>query len=187
MTYDITKTNNNLSPESLYPGCSNNESTRTEVHPVLRSAVFPGDRFRRQGRLPPRRLHQRLEWLAPYGASALFAAGGTGEFFSLAASEYSQVIKTAVDTCARPACRFWPAPAARPARPSSTPRKPNAWAPRLAAAAALPDRSQPRRRWWPTLRQVCKSVEFGVVVYNRNVCRLTADRRWKAWPSAART
>ncbi|MGE8510472.1 MAG: dihydrodipicolinate synthase family protein, partial [Paraburkholderia terricola] len=25
----------------------------------------------------------RLEWLAPYGASALFVAGGTGEFFSL--------------------------------------------------------------------------------------------------------
>ena len=26
---------------------------------------------------------KRLEWLAPYGATALFAAGGTGEFFSL--------------------------------------------------------------------------------------------------------
>ena len=25
----------------------------------------------------------RLEWLMPYGASALFAAGGTGEGFSL--------------------------------------------------------------------------------------------------------
>ncbi|MCQ3823083.1 dihydrodipicolinate synthase family protein, partial [Streptococcus agalactiae] len=36
---------------------------------------------------------------APYGASALFAAGGTGEFFSLEAKEYTQIIKTAVDTC----------------------------------------------------------------------------------------
>lgn len=42
---------------------------------------------------------KRLEWLAPYGASALFAAGGTGEFFSLEASEYSEIIKVAVDTC----------------------------------------------------------------------------------------
>ena len=41
----------------------------------------------------------RLEWLAPYGASALFAAGGTGEFFSLTKSEYSNVIRTATETC----------------------------------------------------------------------------------------
>ena len=31
----------------------------------------------------------RLEWLMPYRAAALFAAGGTGEFFSLTAREYS--------------------------------------------------------------------------------------------------
>ena len=36
----------------------------------------------------------------PYGASALSAAGGTGEFFSLEPREYSEIIKTAVDTCA---------------------------------------------------------------------------------------
>src|SRR5262245_45205208 len=35
----------------------------------------------------------------PYGASALFAAGGTGEFFSLEPEEFSQVMKTAIDTC----------------------------------------------------------------------------------------
>ena len=43
---------------------------------------------------------KRLEWLAPYGATALFAAGGTGEYFSLHGEEYSQIVKTAVDTCA---------------------------------------------------------------------------------------
>ena len=43
---------------------------------------------------------KRLEWLAPYGATALFAAGGTGEYFSLHGEEYSRIIKTAVDTCA---------------------------------------------------------------------------------------
>jgi hypothetical protein len=37
----------------------------------------------------------RLEWLAPYGATALFAAGGTGEFFSLTKRTSSKVIKTA--------------------------------------------------------------------------------------------
>src|SRR5690554_1076868 len=42
---------------------------------------------------------ERLEWLAPYGASALFAAGGTGEGFSLSLDEYADVIRTAVETC----------------------------------------------------------------------------------------
>ena len=40
---------------------------------------------------------ERLEWLAPYGATALFAAGGMGEFFSLTGDEYPSIIKTAVD------------------------------------------------------------------------------------------
>ncbi len=61
---------------------------------------FPVTDFNAQGDFNPAGYIKRLEWLAPYGASAQFAAGGTGEFFSLAASEYSQVIKTAVDTCA---------------------------------------------------------------------------------------
>lgn len=42
---------------------------------------------------------ERLEWLAPYGATALFAAGGTGEFFSLTKNDYSNVIRTATETC----------------------------------------------------------------------------------------
>ncbi|HEU0230188.1 MAG TPA: 5-dehydro-4-deoxyglucarate dehydratase [Burkholderiaceae bacterium] len=41
----------------------------------------------------------RLEWLIPYGATALFAAGGTGEYFSLSGDEYPAIIKAAVDTC----------------------------------------------------------------------------------------
>ncbi|MDB6049155.1 MAG: 5-dehydro-4-deoxyglucarate dehydratase, partial [Pseudomonas sp.] len=61
---------------------------------------FPVTDFNAQGDFHKAGYIKRLEWLAPYGASALFAAGGTGEFFSLAASEYSQVIKTAVDSCA---------------------------------------------------------------------------------------
>src|SRR5688572_26806691 len=42
---------------------------------------------------------KRLEWLMPYGATVLFAAGGTGEFFSLTAGEYSAIVGTAVETC----------------------------------------------------------------------------------------
>src|SRR4051812_11743837 len=42
---------------------------------------------------------KRLEWLMPYGATVLFAAGGTGEFFSLTAQDYTAVVGTAVKTC----------------------------------------------------------------------------------------
>ena len=45
---------------------------------------FPVTDFNAQGDFNPAGYAKRLEWLAPYGASALFAAGGTGEFFSLA-------------------------------------------------------------------------------------------------------
>lgn len=38
----------------------------------------------------------RLEWLSSYPAAGLFAAGGTGEFFSLGLDEYDAVIETAV-------------------------------------------------------------------------------------------
>src|ERR1700756_5800301 len=61
---------------------------------------FPVTDFDEQGNFRAKTYAERLEWLAPYGATALFAAGGTGEFFSLTHDEYSAVIKTAVDTCA---------------------------------------------------------------------------------------
>src|ERR1051325_1676217 len=61
---------------------------------------FPITDFDQEGNFRKSSYIERLEWLAPFGASALFAAGGTGEFFSLTHEEYSDIIKTAVDTCA---------------------------------------------------------------------------------------
>ena len=61
---------------------------------------FPITDFDKNGDFRESTYIERLEWLAPYGATALFAAGGTGEFFSLAADEYSKVINAAVKTCA---------------------------------------------------------------------------------------
>ena len=39
----------------------------------------------------------RLEWLSAYKVSALFAAGGTGEFFSLTLDEVARVVKAAAE------------------------------------------------------------------------------------------
>jgi 5-dehydro-4-deoxyglucarate dehydratase len=60
---------------------------------------FPLTDFDPQLRFEPRGYADRLEWLMPYGATVLFAAGGTGEFFSLEPAEYSQVVQVAVETC----------------------------------------------------------------------------------------
>jgi 5-dehydro-4-deoxyglucarate dehydratase len=72
-----------------------------ELKRVLESGLlsFPLTDFDSQLRFNPKPYAKRLEWLMPYGASALFAAGGTGEFFSIEPGEYSDVIKTAIDTC----------------------------------------------------------------------------------------
>jgi len=72
-----------------------------ELQKVLSSGLlsFPITDFQANGDFDAPSYAKRLQWLAPYGATALFAAGGTGEFFSLEPKEYSTVIKTAVDTC----------------------------------------------------------------------------------------
>jgi 5-dehydro-4-deoxyglucarate dehydratase len=60
---------------------------------------FPLTDFDAELRFEPKGYVERLEWLMPYGATVLFAAGGTGEFFSLEPQEFSAVVKTAVETC----------------------------------------------------------------------------------------
>ncbi|WP_380058788.1 5-dehydro-4-deoxyglucarate dehydratase (plasmid) [Falsihalocynthiibacter sp. SS001] len=56
---------------------------------------FPVTDFK-DGEFDQQSYAKRLEWLASYPAAGLFAAGGTGEFFSLGLDEYETVIETAV-------------------------------------------------------------------------------------------
>lgn len=149
--------------------------TPSELQSVLSSGLlsFPLTDFDQQGDFNAAGYARRLEWLAPYGTSALFAAGGTGEFFSLAASEYRSVIKTAVDTCAGSMPIL--------AGVGGSTRQAIEYAQeaeRLGAKGLLllphylTEASQEGVA--AHVEAVCKSVKIGVVVYNRNVCRLTA-------------
>ena len=72
-----------------------------DLKKILSSGLlsFPITDFDAQGDFNKKSYIERLEWLSPFGASALFAAGGTGEFFSLTPQEFPEIIKTAVDTC----------------------------------------------------------------------------------------
>ncbi|WP_370152316.1 5-dehydro-4-deoxyglucarate dehydratase [Ferrovibrio sp.] len=135
---------------------------------------FPVTDFDAGGAFEPNGYRRRLEWLMPYGASALFAAGGTGEFFSLAPDEYAAVIRTAVETCRGrvpiiAGTGYGTRQAIAYAREAE----------RLGAAGLLimphylveADAEGISRH----IAAICKSVKIGAIVYNRGVCRLGPD------------
>ncbi|NCI79791.1 5-dehydro-4-deoxyglucarate dehydratase [Acinetobacter tandoii] len=132
---------------------------------------FPVTDFDKNGDFNKATYQKRLEWLAPYGASALFAAGGTGEFFSLTGNEYSEVIKTAVDTCKGSVPII--AGAGGPTRQAIAQAQE---AERLGAQGILlmphylTEASQ--EGLIEHVKQVCNSVDFGVIFYNRSVSLL---------------
>jgi 5-dehydro-4-deoxyglucarate dehydratase len=135
---------------------------------------FPVTDFDANGDFNAKGYAARLEWLAPYGASALFAAGGTGEFFSLTGDEYPSIIKTAVETCrgkvpiiagAGGTTRFAIACAQEAERQGAHGI--------LLLPHYLTEAGQ--EGLIAHVEAVCKSVKFGVIVYNRNVCKLTPD------------
>ncbi|WP_175783506.1 dihydrodipicolinate synthase family protein, partial [Burkholderia glumae] len=76
-------------------------TTPQELKQIISEGLlsFPVTDFDAEGNFRPGTYVERLEWLAPYGASALFVAGGTGEFFSLTREDYSNVVRTATATC----------------------------------------------------------------------------------------
>lgn len=135
---------------------------------------FPITDFGEDGSFDERGYRARLEWLMPYGASALFAAGGTGEGFSLGIAEHERVVRTAVETCGDHtpiigSAAHGTAIAIEMARNSE----------RAGAAAILllphylTEASQ--AGIVEHVIAVCRSVEIGVILYNRNVCRLDGD------------
>jgi 5-dehydro-4-deoxyglucarate dehydratase len=147
-----------------------------DLKQILSSGLlsFPVTDFDAAGDFNAKTYTERLEWLAPYGASALFAAGGTGEFFSLTPANTPTSSRHRRRPPAAARCRSWPAPAARRAWRSHYAQE----AERLGAHGILllphylTEASQDGLV--EHVEQVCKSVKFGVVVYNRGICRLTA-------------
>ena len=151
--------------------------TPQELKQTISSGLlsFPVTDFDAAGDFRPDTYVERLEWLAPYGATALFAAGGTGEFFSLTHEDFSAVIKTAVDTCRGKVPII--AGAGGPTRSAIAHAKE---AERLGAAGVLllphylteasPEGVAEH------VAQVCESVpRMGVIFYNRANSRLSAE------------
>jgi 5-dehydro-4-deoxyglucarate dehydratase len=72
----------------------------------LRSALaagllsFPVTHFDHEYAFDEAAYRSNLEWLSTYSVAGLFAAGGTGEFFSLTSAEVDRVVKYAVEQVA---------------------------------------------------------------------------------------
>ena len=146
--------------------------TPQELKTIMGSGLlsFPVTDFDAQGDFHRAGYVKRLEWLAPYGASALFAAGGTGEFFSLTPEEYPEIIKTAVDVCRGTVPII--AGAGGPTRQTI------AYAQAAEKAGAhgillLPHylTEAGQEGLAAHVEAVCRSVDFGVIVYNRAQAR----------------
>ncbi len=147
-----------------------------ELKQVIGSGLlsFPLTDFDAQHDFNKSSYRKRLEWLKSYDASALFAAGGTGEFFSLAKDEYADIIGTAVDEC-----RGQMPIIAGTGYGTRVAIEYAVEAERQGADGILilphylteADQEGLRRH----VVAICKSVSIGVIVYNRGLCRLNAE------------
>jgi 5-dehydro-4-deoxyglucarate dehydratase len=150
--------------------------TPQELKKTMSSGLlsFPVTDFDAAGDFRADTYAKRLEWLMPYGATVLFAAGGTGEFFSLTAQEYGAVVGTAVKTCKNGVPIV--AGAGGPTRQAIAFAQE---AERLGAQGLLllPHylTEAGQEGLAAHVEAVCRSVKFGVIIYNRGACRLQAD------------
>ncbi|CAG0966300.1 5-dehydro-4-deoxyglucarate dehydratase [Burkholderiales bacterium] len=114
---------------------------------------------------------RRLAWLTPFGATALFAAGGTGEFFSLAPAEYRRVVEVATRTCAG---RVPIIAGAGAGHALAVDFARSAEAAGASGILLLPHYLTEASQAGVAahVRAVCRAVGIGVIVYNRGACRL---------------
>ncbi|MDO5290264.1 MAG: 5-dehydro-4-deoxyglucarate dehydratase [Pseudomonadota bacterium] len=150
--------------------------TPNELKTALSSGLlsFPLTDFDEQLNFNPKGYAARLEWLKPYGATVLFAAGGTGEFFSIEPREYEQIIKVACDTCRSDVPIVGGAGGGtRLAIAYAQAAERNGAAGVLLLPHYLTEATQ--EGLVAHVEAVCKSVKIGVIVYNRAATRLSAD------------
>ncbi|RWM91909.1 MAG: 5-dehydro-4-deoxyglucarate dehydratase [Mesorhizobium sp.] len=134
---------------------------------------FPVTHFNEDFSLNLESYRAHVEWLSGFGAAALFAAGGTGEFFSLSPEEVAHVTRAAKDASGDvpiiAGCGYGTALATEIAR-------------RAEAAGAdgllllphyLMEASQ--EGIFRHVKAVCQSTGLGVIIYNRANSVANAD------------
>lgn len=134
---------------------------------------FPVTHFDAQGAFLPDSYQSHIEWLAGYDAPVLFAAGGTGEFFSLTPGEIPAIVAAAKEAAGQTAivsgCGYGTEIAIEIARGAEKAGADGI----LLLPHYLID--APQAGLYEHLRRVCQSVGIGVMVYNRDNAVLRPD------------
>lgn len=149
-------------------------------HAQLRAALndgllsFPVTDFDANGDFDQSSYERRLEWLGQYDVSALFVAGGTGEFFSLTNHELGQVTASAVKACGGSIPILSSAgKGVREAIEHARIAEENGADGVLLMPPYLTE--CPQDGLVDYVEQVCASTQLGVVLYNRANGRLDAE------------
>lgn len=134
---------------------------------------FPVTHFDAEGRFAEKSYKEHVAWLASYKAPVLFAAGGTGEFFSLKPDEIPGIVSAAKEAAGRTAivsgCGYGTEIAVDIAR---SVEKVGADGILLLPHYLI---DAPQEGLYAHIKKVCQSVGFGVMVYNRDNSVLQAD------------
>ncbi|MQW73005.1 5-dehydro-4-deoxyglucarate dehydratase [Sinorhizobium medicae] len=134
---------------------------------------FPVTHFTSDYKLNLESYRRHVEWLSGFGAAALFAAGGTGEFFSLSPNEVGEVTRAAKDVSGEvpiiAGCGYGTSLAVETAKI-------------VEAAGAdgillLPHylTEAPQEGIYAHVKAVCDSMGLGVILYNRANSIANAD------------
>tara|TARA_R110001583_G_scaffold186667_1_gene347481 strand:+ start:19273 stop:20208 length:936 start_codon:yes stop_codon:yes gene_type:complete len=145
----------------------------------LKSAIgagllsFPVTAFDAEQRLDLEGYRAHVSWLAQYRAAALFAVGGTGEFFSLTQREVVETVKAAKDVAGKTpiiaGCGYGTAMAVELAR--------DCQAAGADGLLLLPQYliGAEQAGLFERVKKVCQAVDIGVIVYNRDNSILSAE------------
>lgn len=134
---------------------------------------FPVTPFGQDGEFNEKPYHDHVSWLSGFDATVLFAAGGTGEFFSLAPEEVATVVKAAKSAAGSTpivsGCGYGTKIAVQIAQSAEKAGADGI----LLLPHYLMD--APQVGLYHHIKAVCDSVSIGVMVYNRDNSILTAE------------
>ncbi|TRW94201.1 5-dehydro-4-deoxyglucarate dehydratase [Paracoccus sp. M683] len=134
---------------------------------------FPVTPFDDEDRFAPDAYKAHVEWLSGFDAPVLFAAGGTGEFFSLAPQEIPAIVSAAKEVAGKTAivsgCGYGTAIATQIARDVEKAGADGI----LLLPHYLID--APQEGLYRHVKAVCDATGMGVMVYNRDNAVLQPD------------
>lgn len=142
--------------------------TPQEIQVALGAGLlsFPVTHFDDAGNFKADSYAEHVEWLSGFDAPVLFAAGGTGEFFSLTPSEVPRIVAAAKEAAGKTAivsgCGYGTEVAVEIAR---SVEKVGADGILLLPHYLI---DAPQEGMYHHVKRICQSVGIGVMVYNRD-------------------